>query len=800
MSTEVIASRQTEFAAPQEQQEENLWASIGFAWRQKWIVLLLGLVGVACGYLYFLRQVPLYESLARVLIVKPAVKMPIQGVELDSVYDSTHESLISSPLVLERAVKRLNLASMPSLAAAGSPLAAILQDIKVTGVGGQTGDVIELRYRSLSKFDAPKVLDAIVDAYQEFLGSTEKNESEVAITLIGQAKDQLDVQIKDIQRQYQQFKSEAPLLFTGESALNVHEGRLKRIEDVRSEAVLTNRKLKAEIGAITDALRQGGSREALSLLVGRLRASNEDASGRPGSLNQAGLSMEEAVFPMMLEEQMLLETYGPDHPKVMSTRKRIELTREHFLGRNAADPDKPVDFLALYLESLREQVKINDETIAEMTSLYEDERAQAKRLSEDQAKDTVLRTEIARKEQLYSAVVSSLEELSLSRAQDARGPRLEKIHPPAEGMQVEPDLQKIMLISAFLGIFAGLGLAYVVDAADRRFRSPDEIRSDFGVPVVGHIPVIPVDPKAAKAKPVLGELSPALRVYHHPRGRIAEAYRAVRTALYFSNRAGGHKVIQVTSPSPGDGKSTLSANLAVAIAQSGKKVLLIDCDLRRPRIHRLFGMDADVGMTSVLQGDVELDDAIVATSIENLYLLPCGPKPDNPSEMLTSRQFEELLDVLRERYDQVIVDTPPALVVTDPLNVSARVDGVLLVLRLTKSARQSGRRAIEALDAVGGRVVGVVVNGFGSGKGGYGGYGHGKYGYGYGYKYGYGYGYGKRGYGGNGSYGYSDGYGYGYGYGYSDDKSYYVDDDGKKVRAKKPVSVAHSDNNGKGTI
>src|SRR5262249_3549316 len=140
----------------------------------------------------------------------------------------------------------------------------------------------------------------------------------------------------------------------------------------------------------------------------------------------------------------------------------------------------------------------------------------------------------------------------------------------------------------------------------------------------------------------------------------------------------GHKVIQVTSPNKGDGKSLLIANLAVSIAQSGKRVLLIDADCRRPRQHKVFNVRAESGLASVIGGMDDLPAAVVATAVPGLWLLPCGPVPPNPAELLTSPRFKHLLDEMREQYDFVLVDTPPLLAVTDPCVVAPRVDGLFL--------------------------------------------------------------------------------------------------------------------------
>ena len=165
--------------------------------------------------------------------------------------------------------------------------------------------------------------------------------------------------------------------------------------------------------------------------------------------------------------------------------------------------------------------------------------------------------------------------------------------------------------------------------------------------------------------------------------------------MYFGTQDENHKVIQITSPNPGDGKTTLAANLAVSIADSGKRVLLIDADFRRPKVHKYFGLDNAVGVSTVIAGEAEIPDAIRPTAVENLSAMPCGPRPHNPADLLTSPRFKEMIDLVREQYDFVIVDTPPLLAVTDPSVVAPRVDGVLMVLRLSKHARDAAMRATE---------------------------------------------------------------------------------------------------------
>ncbi len=193
-------------------------------------------------------------------------------------------------------------------------------------------------------------------------------------------------------------------------------------------------------------------------------------------------------------------------------------------------------------------------------------------------------------------------------------------------------------------------------------------------------------------------------------------------------------MIQVTSPDMGDGKTTLAANLAVAIAQSGKTVVVIDTDFRRPCVHKLFHLTAKQGLASVIGGDAELNDVIQPTSIPGLSVLPCGPIPANPAELLSMPGFQEALAVIREKYDYVIIDTPPLLAVTDPCVVVPHVDAVILTIRISKNVRPRALRAKEILATLRAKVLGVVVNGMDDFAGGYGyGYGYEHYQYTYAY-------------------------------------------------------------------
>jgi capsular exopolysaccharide synthesis family protein len=192
-----------------------------------------------------------------------------------------------------------------------------------------------------------------------------------------------------------------------------------------------------------------------------------------------------------------------------------------------------------------------------------------------------------------------------------------------------------------------------------------------------------------------------------PRSPAAEAYRTLRTNLMFSGLDRALRTLVVTSPTPGVGKSITAANLAVTMAQSGKSTVLVDCDLRRPRQHEIWGVDNALGLTSMVLGEAE--PPLVDVGVPNLWLLPSGPLPPNPADLLGSARMDEVISTLGEGADMLLFDTPPVIAVTDTALLATRLDGVLLVVRAGSTRRDHAQRAKELLERVNIRVVGAVI-------------------------------------------------------------------------------------------
>jgi polysaccharide biosynthesis transport protein len=283
---------------------------------------------------------------------------------------------------------------------------------------------------------------------------------------------------------------------------------------------------------------------------------------------------------------------------------------------------------------------------------------------------------------------------------------------------IKPRPRRNALIALAVGLMFGIGLAFLFEYLDDSIKSKDDLeRAAHGhLPTVGLIPAVSgwKDRDEARVVSLVDPTSPA-----------AEAYRALRTSLQFLGLDHPVQVLQVTSPSASEGKTTTLANLGVSLASAGRRVVISCSDLRRPRIHEFFGLSNTTGLTSVILGDVPLSDALQRVpDVEGLYLLASGPLPPNPSELLSSARAGEVLASMRAEFDMVLLDSPPVLPVTDAAVLSTRADAILLVATAGTTTRREFSRAVELLRQIEAPLVGSVLNGVTGERG---------YGYSYGY-------------------------------------------------------------------
>jgi polysaccharide biosynthesis transport protein len=794
-------------------------------WRRKLLILLFVVLGLGCGYWYYMEAPRVYQSTAVVLVKeRQAAPLTTTNIELaQSDKMETQLQVIASRAVLSRAAEILanptpddgeesatqveseNVSGsqpstnetttapakevQPIATADGKPAAEDVtllapQESKSTLTASpkkphqperlasglqasivRNSETISVSYRSSDPEAVTRTLEAILKAYDEQLRSTYQDIGEETAKLIKKASENLDKDINKKRADYMTFRdvNKDQLLMIDGQLANTHSKRLGELLLQYGQLESKSLTLKTELKQIEEIAKTMPVDQAAALSV--LAKLNELTGGAllhqkdnaTAGIERSTLEIQR-LTDLLLQEKELSARFGEEHPKIQDSRDKIKLlselidkleeekkrAAEQIAGQaqekeNALQlPKSPEEWVSTYAGILSQDLKRVEAEMSVVTEAIKSVRKLAQDLDRIIVQDNNHREEIKQAESLNTQILTRLDEIDI--VKQSGGTRAVILNPPTFARQVAPSLIQVLAISGVLGCLLGIAIGYLLEQGKGTFRSPMDITRNLELPILGQVPAI--EARRVKRSTQLATVPQTIITAHQPSSSISESFRAIRTSLYFSGEGKDSQVIQVTSPTPGDGKSTLISNLAVSIAKSGKKVLLIDADLRRPTLHRIFGVDNNVGLVSHLANESDGTIEPIATLIPGLSILPSGPSVSNPSELLSSAKMAELVTSLREIYDFVLIDTPPILAVTDPLTVAARVDGVILAIRIANGIQFSSKRAKEALDRVGANILGVVVNGFAANSAfargvakdyGYSGS------YGYGYRSGYGY-------------------------------------------------------------
>jgi capsular exopolysaccharide synthesis family protein len=373
-------------------------------------------------------------------------------------------------------------------------------------------------------------------------------------------------------------------------------------------------------------------------------------------------------------------------------------------------------------EEVRMQQQIRDEYLAALqretllTTAFNQQKQEANQLNESAIEYSVLKRDAEGNRQLYQDLLQRLKEAGVSAGLRSSNIRVVDVARTPTS-PIKPNVPRNIELGLILGLACGIGLALTLESLDTSIRTMEQVNAISTLPALGTIPLQFASNGSLRKrlKPVSVETekseSPALVTYARPRSEAAEAYRSLRTSILLSSFGAPPKVILVTSALPQEGKTTISANSALVLAQRGDRVLLIDADLRRPGIDKLFGFRSHGGLSTLISGGDKFEDVVVPfTDVPNLWILPAGPIPPQPAELLGSTVMKDHIARWRTEFDHVVIDTPPCLSVTDAVLLSPEADRIILVARAGKTTKIALKRACDLLLQVNARVMGIVLN------------------------------------------------------------------------------------------
>jgi capsular exopolysaccharide synthesis family protein len=442
------------------------------------------------------------------------------------------------------------------------------------------------------------------------------------------------------------------------------------------------------------------------------------------------LNLQKRLEELQVQSDKLDLKYGPDYPAVVETRQEIVTTKAQ-IEKNRKDLEDKLK--SEYSVALREEQALKAALAAS--------KGEAVQQNQDAIQYNILKQEVETAKGLYTDFLQKTNQAKVEVAQQHNNFRLIQPARVPRG-PIGPNRLRTIRMGLLLSLVAAIGLAYFLEYIDSSIKTVEDVGRYMRLPALGVIPAMATGAGLLNAKIKGKNLLPGGRsngkngdqdqtpyrpVALDTRSSAAEAYRVVRTSILLS--AAGHppKTTLVTSGQPGEGKTTTVINTAISLAQLGSSVLIMDCDLRRPTTHKIFGVETSGGLSSYLSRDIKVDGLIQKLQIPNLSLFPCGPIPPNPAELISSDWMKDLLRSLSEQYDHILIDSPPLINVTDSVILSAMVDGVILVVHGGKSSRGIAQRARQELTSVGAKIFGVVLNNVDMRREGYGHYYYQKY-------------------------------------------------------------------------
>jgi polysaccharide biosynthesis transport protein len=387
--------------------------------------------------------------------------------------------------------------------------------------------------------------------------------------------------------------------------------------------------------------------------------------------------------------------YGENNPRLVQLQQQI----------NAVDAQMQTEMARITkrAENAYQYAKDNENSIK---GQFEKQQHEANQLADNTVQLQVLAQEAYSNRALYQNLFSKLQEASLSSG--VRATRIDVVNEatPA-GTPSSPDYPKYLTLVAGIGIFLGISSAFVRESLDESIRTPLDIEAASHLSILAYIPT--------KSKPESLEVGPAgeCALLANPYSPFSESFRTLRTSILHAHVSSRLRSLLITSPHGGDGKTTVAYNLAVAFAQQGSRVVLLDADLRNPDLHRLFGCDNYPGLGDISANEthIEVSGLIQHSSIKTLYILPAGNRPDLPSEFFSSAAFDAVLEMCIKRFDYVLIDSPPFLRVTDAAIIAKKVDGIITVLRSQATTKSMVSSVAQSLMRTHAPALGFVLNG-----------------------------------------------------------------------------------------
>jgi succinoglycan biosynthesis transport protein ExoP len=684
---------------PDDHIELDLKRYVSVITKRKWVVLACFAAVVTLAVLYTMRQTKIYQATASVEIdptppqvfgtqVQEVIQLGAGSYWSNQEYYNTQVAILEGYDLAKLTVSRDGLFDRVVKPREGETLneeqrierAARVLDRTLHATQARESRIVKIQVSNPDAELAAELANEHVKTYLDYTRGLRTTGTGDAAKLLANVLDGAEKALHESEEKLYQFKKDNAILSASlDDKLNVLAAEMSRFD-----AAFTDARIKRiELGTVRQ--------RALAL-------TGEDLLESPVfALASNGGTVEALKEQYVKEKQRFIEIaedLGPKHPEYVKQDSKVKELLG-MIGKEAKRAQRELD--ERYQAALATETKFE----AELERLKQEAQALGPKTIEFNR----LQRQHASDEESYKLVLGRLRDSELSKRNEAINVHE---HERARGAGlIFPRLRLNLALAAMLGLALGIALAMILEFADRTLKTSADVETAARAPVLGLIPILADVPE--------GDTLEALRtrdlyIFSHPKSRAAECCRSIRTNLLFSGADRELKVLTVSSPNPREGKTTSVIYMGTTMAQSGQRVLLVDTDMRRPRLHKSMGMSRGLGLSNLMLGESTFEDCIKTSDIPNLYVLPCGPTPPNPVELLLSHKFEQILEELKGRFDRIILDSPPLQAVTDAVVLARRSDGVIIVVQANKTLRDDLARSAKQLHDVNANVVGVIFN------------------------------------------------------------------------------------------
>ena len=689
---------------------------LALAWQARWLILLTVLLGVGGSWLWLQRVEPRFTSVSQIYIERnlPRILSGDTKVGSSASYLYTQAELIRSTPVLAAAAEAPENAQLETFRTADNRVGLLKKNLDVQV--GQSNDIIYVRIELPNAEDAAQIVNSVVDAYISKYAEDRRTNTVEVLNILRNEKQHRDAELERQLEALEKFRGQNAAIAVQVGRENVITKRFSAIATELDRVELALLDAKTRHNRTQQMFKTPSSRPfLLELASGKNSVAQETRVE-----NQQQLSLEKQIRDIELQINALRATWGDGHTRVKLSLSAKADMEKRLAEKKAAVEKRKDTIVTSYVETVGQEYQLLEQKREELQRRFDKQEKLAIQVNEQAAKLATLQDSLARTERHVEALDQQISKVNLTEDVGAMNVSIIDVARPS-GAPTYPVPARFLALGSLLGGLFGFGLAWLRDLLDHRLKSVEEITATLQLPVLGALPL-------SAAKGGRHEIGRVLLT--EPRSIAAESFRTLRTAIHFGLTRNDARVITVTSPASGDGKSTVASNMAIAMAQADQRVLLIDADMRRPKQHTIFELKAEHGLSSVLADRRPASELILKTEVDTLDLLPCGSCPANPVELLNNGYFRDFLKEMQQTYDKIVIDAPPVMPVADARVIAAQTDATILVLRAERSTRRISIAARDELWRVRAQRIGIVVNAVPERKrANYSSYGYGTYGY-----------------------------------------------------------------------